>query len=50
MLQDEAASQDFRMPRKGIATGCVDHILLLGKIAATLVRLVSGDCRPRLPP
>jgi two-component system chemotaxis response regulator CheB len=41
IAQDEATSHDFSMPRAAIETGCVDRVLPLREIAATLVRLVG---------
>ncbi|HKV10218.1 MAG TPA: chemotaxis protein CheB [Thermoanaerobaculia bacterium] len=42
IAQDEASSQYFAMPKSAIATGCVDFILPLRKIAPELVRLTKA--------
>jgi two-component system chemotaxis response regulator CheB len=43
IAQDEATSEDFSMPRSAIATGCVDYVLPLGRIAPTVLRLAACD-------
>ncbi|HEU4411302.1 MAG TPA: chemotaxis protein CheB [Polyangiaceae bacterium] len=40
IVQDEATSEAFGMPRAAIATGCVDFVLPLERIASALVTLV----------
>jgi two-component system, chemotaxis family, protein-glutamate methylesterase/glutaminase len=42
IAQDEATSEVFSMPRAAIATGCVDFVLPLSEIAATLMQLAAG--------
>ena len=42
LVQDEATSLQFSMPRTAIKTGAVDHVLGVDGIAAALQRLVSG--------
>lgn len=42
IAQDEATSEVFGMPRATIATGCVDFVLPLNKIATTLMMLIRG--------
>lgn len=39
MAQDEASSVVFGMPKEAIATGCVDHVVPLGEIAQTMLKL-----------
>ncbi|MFB2893989.1 chemotaxis protein CheB [Aerosakkonemataceae cyanobacterium BLCC-F50] len=41
IAQDEATSGVFGMPRAAIATGCVDFILPIDKIAEAIVNLVN---------
>lgn len=41
IVQDEATSAAFGMPRSAIATGCVDQILPLAEIGPALRRLVA---------
>ncbi len=45
LAQDEATSRAFGMPGAAIATGCVDHVLPLDRIAPALVTLVMARCR-----
>lgn len=40
IAQDEATSEFFGMPSAAIATGCVDWIMPIGKIASAVVALV----------
>jgi two-component system chemotaxis response regulator CheB len=40
LAQDEATSERFEMPSATIATGCVDFVLPLSRIASALVTLV----------
>lgn len=42
IAQDEATSAFFGMPGAAIATGDVDHVLALDRIAGRLVEVVSG--------
>lgn len=46
MVQSEATSKQFSMPRKAIATGAVDQVLDVDGIAAALIRLVSPEETP----
>jgi two-component system chemotaxis response regulator CheB len=48
IAQNRETSQVFGMPRAAIATGAVDYVLPLSKIAPALVRLVTRD--PKTPP
>jgi two-component system chemotaxis response regulator CheB len=41
IAQDEATSEHFDMPRAAIATGAVDHVVPLGRIAPLLEELVA---------
>jgi two-component system chemotaxis response regulator CheB len=51
IAQNEPTSERFDMPRSAISTGAVDYILPLEEIAATLVRLATGQSgRPSTPP
>ena len=40
--QDEASCVVFGMPREAIATGCVDHVLPLGQMAAAIVSCLKA--------
>jgi two-component system, chemotaxis family, protein-glutamate methylesterase/glutaminase len=42
IVQDEATSEYFGMPRAAIGTGDVDHVLPLTEIAGCLVEIVAG--------
>ncbi len=41
LAQDEASAEFFGMPQAAIRTGCVDHIVSLNDIPATLAQLVA---------
>jgi len=41
IAQDQASSVVFGMPREAIATGCIDEVIALPKIAAQLMRVVE---------
>ena len=41
IAQDEATSEHFGMPSAAIRTGAVDHVLPIGDIVPTLMRLVA---------
>ncbi len=42
IVQDEATSERFEMPRSAIASGAVDRILPLDQIAPAIVSIVTG--------
>lgn len=42
IAQDQASSRAFAMPASAIATGCVDAVLPVERIAAVLVQLAAG--------
>jgi two-component system, chemotaxis family, protein-glutamate methylesterase/glutaminase len=46
IAQDQETSEYFGMPGAAIKTGCVDFILPLDRIAATLIALVMGGETP----
>jgi two-component system chemotaxis response regulator CheB len=46
IAQDKATSEVFDMPRAAIATGCVDQVLPLERIAGVLKTLVGDDHPP----
>lgn len=43
LAQDEATSTVFGMPKAAIATGCVDEVLPLAQVAASLNRLARAE-------
>lgn len=42
LVEDPSSARAAEMPRSAIATGCVDHVLPLSRIAAALVALVMA--------
>jgi len=46
IVQDQATAQRFEMPRSAIASGAVDRVLPLDRMAATIVEIVSHSPEP----